>query len=119
MLYAAGEGVQFCAMVSNLPTTASNPYISAGGTIFGRIVRQIRNTEAASSHPTATNEPPNKPPNPTNSAPSTGTSTRPSSVSGYLLELHAANGQVQRLLAFYPFASKPQVYIGTTFDPAN
>jgi hypothetical protein len=41
-------------------------------------------------------------------------------VSGYLLELDAANGQVQRLLAFYPFAGKPQVYIdGTTFDPAN
>jgi hypothetical protein len=41
-------------------------------------------------------------------------------VSGNLLELDAANGQVQRLLAFYPFVGKPQVYIdGTTFDPAN
>jgi hypothetical protein len=79
MLYAAaeqpGERVQFCSMVSNLPTTALNPYISAGGTIFGRIVGQIRNAEAAPSHPTApANEPPSRPANATNSAPYTGTS---------------------------------------------
>jgi hypothetical protein len=33
-------------------------------------------------------------------------------VSGYALELDSANGQRQRLLAFYPFEGKPDVYIG-------
>lgn len=32
-------------------------------------------------------------------------------ISGYTLELDSASGQVQRVLAFYPFANKPQIYI--------
>jgi hypothetical protein len=41
-------------------------------------------------------------------------------VSGYTLELDCANGQVQRLLAFYPFPGDPRVYIGdTTFSVAD
>jgi hypothetical protein len=41
-------------------------------------------------------------------------------VSGYVLELDSASGQVQRLLAFHPFANKPDVYIdGVTFYPPN
>lgn len=33
-------------------------------------------------------------------------------INGYTLELDCANGQVQRLLAFYPFPGKPQIFIG-------
>jgi hypothetical protein len=33
-------------------------------------------------------------------------------ITGYTLELDCANGQVQRLLAFYPFPGKPQIFIG-------
>jgi hypothetical protein len=41
-------------------------------------------------------------------------------VYGYTLELDCANGQVQRLLAFYPFPGDPRVYIGdTTFSVAD
>lgn len=41
-------------------------------------------------------------------------------ISGYVLELDSASGQVQRLLAFHPFSNKPDVYIdGLTFYPPN
>jgi hypothetical protein len=32
-------------------------------------------------------------------------------ITGYTLELDCANGQVQRLVAFYPFLGKPQIFI--------
>jgi hypothetical protein len=39
-------------------------------------------------------------------------------VSGYALELHDANGQVERILAFYPFEGKQDIYLGNaTFSP--
>lgn len=39
-------------------------------------------------------------------------------ISGYTLELHYANGQVARVLAFYPFGKPPEIYIGNaTFSP--
>jgi hypothetical protein len=38
-------------------------------------------------------------------------------ITGYTLELDCANGQTQRLLAFYPFPGKPQIFIGqVTFN---
>lgn len=41
-------------------------------------------------------------------------------ISGYTLELDSASGQVQRLLAFRPFADKPDIYIdGVTFYPPD
>jgi len=40
-----------------------------------------------------------------------GAATGTYKVSGYSLELDCANGRVERLLAFYPFAGKPDVYI--------
>ena len=40
-----------------------------------------------------------------------GATTGTYRVAGYTLELDCANGQVQRLLAFYPFPSKPQIFI--------
>ena len=41
-----------------------------------------------------------------------GAATGTYKVHGYTLELDCANGQVQRLLAFYPFSGKPQVFLG-------
>jgi hypothetical protein len=41
----------------------------------------------------------------------TGAATGTYRITGYTLELDCANGQVQRLLAFYPFPSKPQIFI--------
>ena len=40
-----------------------------------------------------------------------GATTGTYRIAGYTLELDCANGQVQRLLAFYPFPSKPQIFI--------
>ena len=40
-----------------------------------------------------------------------GTATGTYRITGYTLELDCANGQVQRLLAFYPFPGKPQIFI--------
>ena len=49
-----------------------------------------------------------------------GDATGTYKVSGYALELDCSNGQVQRLLAFYPFAGKADVYIqDVTFNPAG
>ena len=46
-----------------------------------------------------------------------GAATGKYRITGYTLELDSANGQVQRLLAFYPFPGKPQVYLGNaTFN---
>lgn len=46
-----------------------------------------------------------------------GSATGTYRVSGYALELDSANGQRQRLLAFYPFEGKSDVYIGNvTFN---
>ncbi len=41
-----------------------------------------------------------------------GSATGTYQVSGYALELHSANGQRRRFLAFYPSEGKPDVYIG-------
>ena len=40
-----------------------------------------------------------------------GAATGTYRIIGYTLELDCANGQVQRLLAFYPFPSRPQIFI--------
>ena len=40
-----------------------------------------------------------------------GAATGTYKISGYTMELDCANGQVQRLLAFYPFPGKPQIFI--------
>jgi hypothetical protein len=40
-----------------------------------------------------------------------GAATGTYRITGYTLELECANGQVQRLLAFYPFPRKPQTFI--------
>jgi len=40
-----------------------------------------------------------------------GASTGTYRITGYTIELDCANGQVQRLLAFYPFPGKPQIFI--------
>jgi hypothetical protein len=46
-----------------------------------------------------------------------GTATGTYRITGYTLELDCANGQTQRLLAFYPFPGKPQIFIGqVTFN---
>jgi hypothetical protein len=46
-----------------------------------------------------------------------GATTGTYKVTGFTLELDCANGQVQRLLAFYPFPAKPQIFIGSvTFN---
>jgi hypothetical protein len=41
-----------------------------------------------------------------------GAATGTYRITGYTLELDSANGQTQRLLAFYPFPGKPQIFIG-------
>jgi hypothetical protein len=46
-----------------------------------------------------------------------GAATGTYRITGYTLELDCANGQTQRLLAFYPFPGKPQIFIGqVTFN---
>jgi hypothetical protein len=46
-----------------------------------------------------------------------GAATGTYRINGYTLELDCANGQTQRLLAFYPFPGKPQIFIGqVTFN---
>jgi hypothetical protein len=40
-----------------------------------------------------------------------GAATGTYRLTGYTLELDCANGQTQRLLAFYPFPGKPQIFI--------
>jgi hypothetical protein len=46
-----------------------------------------------------------------------GTATGTYRTTGYTLELDCANGQTQRLLAFYLFPGKPQIFIGqVTFN---
>jgi hypothetical protein len=47
-----------------------------------------------------------------------GSATGTYRITGYTLELDSANGQVQRLIAFYPFPGKSQVFLdNATFDP--
>ena len=46
-----------------------------------------------------------------------GAATGVYKITGYTLELDCANGQTQRLLAFYPFPGKPQIFLGqVTFN---
>ena len=46
-----------------------------------------------------------------------GAATGTYRIIGYTVELDCANGQTQRLLAFYPFPGKPQVFMGqVTFN---
>jgi hypothetical protein len=41
-----------------------------------------------------------------------GAATGTYRINGYTLQLDCANGQTQRLLAFYPSQANPQIFIG-------
>jgi hypothetical protein len=69
--------------------SSSGTYAGAGGSVTAR---SSRSTGGAGS--------------------GAGSATGTYRITGYTLELDCANGQTQRLLAFYPFPGKPQIFIG-------
>ena len=92
VVQASGGFSGSASSVTNRNGTAassSGTYAGAGGSVTAR---SSRSTGGAGS--------------------GAGAATGTYRITGYTLELDCANGQTQRLLAFYPFPGKPQIFIG-------